>query len=108
MARPKKPRNTRCKPGAYYFKPRGIPMFDLEEISIEMDELEALKLSDFLAHSQEEGAKKMGISRATFGRIIEKARKKIVEAILQGKAIKISDSMPEGIEKKKSLRQPFN
>ncbi len=68
-------------------------MYSLEEIMLEHDELEALRLGDYLALSQEESAKEMKISRATFGRIIESARHKLVDGILNGKAIKIVDTL---------------
>ena len=90
MPRPKKHRQLCCDPAADYFKPRGIPMFELEEIVLEKDELEAIKLADLDALSHEQSAEKMLISRATFGRILEKGRNKIADAILNGKAIKIS------------------
>ncbi len=54
-----------------------------------MDELEALRLADFEGLYHEEAAKHMDISRATFGRIIDSARHKVAEAILQGKALRI-------------------
>ena len=90
MPRPCKHRRTRCIPEANYFKPRGIPMHLLEEIVIEKDELEAVKLADYDGLKHEEGAAKMNVSRATFGRILEKGRKKIAESIIKGKAIKIN------------------
>lgn len=90
MPRPCKHRRIRCRPEVRYFKPRGIPMHQLEEIVIEKDELEAVKLADFDALKHEEGAEKMNISRATFGRILEKGRKKIAESIIKGKAIRIN------------------
>lgn len=90
MPRPKKYRRTNCDPAAYYFKPRGIPLRELEECILEKDELEALKLADFDNLSHEEGAEKMEISRATFGRILKIARNKVAESIFKGKAIKIS------------------
>ena len=89
MPRPKKNRRLRCDPASLYFKPRGIPMRQLENIELERDEIEALKLADFDGLSQEEAAAKMEISRATFGRIIKNARNKIADAIINGKAIKI-------------------
>ncbi len=90
MPRPCKHRTTRCNPEADYFKPRGIPMRDLSETELERDELEAIKLADYDGLKHEEGAEKMKISRATFGRILEKGRRKIAEAIIHGKAIKIN------------------
>lgn len=64
-------------------------MYSLDEVELELDELEAIKLADFDEMFQEEAAKKMNISRATFGRIILKAHHKIADAIINGKAIKI-------------------
>jgi predicted DNA-binding protein (UPF0251 family) len=92
LPRPRKHRRTCCNPSAYYFKPRGIPVFELEEITLDHDELESLRLADFLAYSHEKAAKEMKISRATFGRIIEIARKKVVDGILNGKAIRINEN----------------
>ena len=65
-------------------------MFDLEEVTLEQDELESLRLADLLSFSQEKAAFEMKISRATFGRIVGGARKKLADAILNGKAVKIS------------------
>jgi len=89
MVRPKNPRCLRFNPEVLYFKPRGIPMSILEEEELFHDELEALKLHDVDGLDQVEAAKKMNISQPTFGRILDKAYKKIVIAIVKGKAIKI-------------------
>ncbi len=90
MPRPRKHRRVCCNPSVYYFKPRGIPVFELQEITLEHDELESLRLADLLAYSHEDAAAEMKISRATFGRIVESARKKVADGILNGKAIKIN------------------
>lgn len=94
MARPKKNRKIRCSPASYYFKPRGIPMADLQEVILEVDELEAIRLGDMLNYSHEKAALKMKISRATFGRIVNKARQKIAEGMINGNAIRISEDLP--------------
>lgn len=65
-------------------------MHKLDEIILDHDELEALRLADLLKHSQEQAADKMKISRATFGRIVSSAREKIADSILNGKAIRIN------------------
>ncbi len=91
MPRPKKYRKICCNHSTYYFKPRGIPTNELEEIIIEQEEVGALHLADLLAYSHEDAAKEMKISRATFGRILESARRKVADSILNGKAIKIND-----------------
>ena len=64
-------------------------MFDLEEVSLTVDEREALRLADFLGLSHEEAGKEMGVSRATFGRIVQSARKTIADAMINGKAIMV-------------------
>jgi len=89
LARPPKCRHVKLIPGVTYFKPRGIPMALLEEVKLTVDEFEALRLADLEAFSHERAVEKMKISRATFGRIIEKARQKMVDAIVNGKAILI-------------------
>jgi len=89
MARPCKCRHISGGPESSYFKPRGIPCSSLIEIVLTLDELEALKLADLNGEYQEEAAKKMNVSRQTFGIIIEKARKKLADAVVNGKALKI-------------------
>ncbi|MDD4027252.1 MAG: DUF134 domain-containing protein [Candidatus Shapirobacteria bacterium] len=89
MTRPKKNRCLRFNPEVLYFKPRGIPLSTLEEEELFHDELEALKLHDVDGLDQIEAAKKMNVSQPTFGRILDKAYKKIATAIIKGKAIKI-------------------
>jgi len=89
MPRPKKIRCLQFRPDVYYFKPQGIPLRMLEEVVLEPDELEALKLHDVDGLEQIKGAKKMGISQSTFARILDKAYKKIVDGVIFGKAIRI-------------------
>jgi uncharacterized protein len=89
MTRPKYCRKIECKPGAEYFKPKGIPASFLEEVIITLDEFEALRLADFEGLYHEDGASMMNVSRQTFGRIIVSARKKIADALVHGKALKI-------------------
>lgn len=95
MPRPKKYRCTKCKPDATYFKPRGIPLVDLEEISLTYDEMEAISLADYEGLYHEEAAKRMKISRQTFGRILNSAHQKVAECLLKGKALKIETQKME-------------
>jgi predicted DNA-binding protein (UPF0251 family) len=78
-------------PRADYFKPRGIPLRQLEYIALEVDELEALRLADHLGLSHEEAGDLMKVSRPTFGRIVGRARQKVADALLHGKAIQITN-----------------
>jgi predicted DNA-binding protein (UPF0251 family) len=89
MVRPQKNRFVAFKPNTSYFKPRGIPMLDLDEVRLTVDEREAIRLSDLQGLSHEEAGRCMGVSRATFGRIIQRARKAVADAIINGKAINI-------------------
>ncbi len=89
MARPKKRRKVAVHPSVSYFKPRGIPMMDLEEVQLTIDEREALRLADMDDLSHEEAGRRMGVSRATFGRIIQRARRVLADALINGKAIRI-------------------
>jgi predicted DNA-binding protein (UPF0251 family) len=89
MSRPFKCRHIGCEPGTTYFKPRGIPLSELNEVVLTVDEFEAVRLADLEGLYQEEAAKKMKISRQTFGNIISSAHGKIADAIINGKAIKI-------------------
>jgi len=76
-------------PGFTFYKPAGIPMHKLSEVTILLDEYEAVRLADLEGLYQEDAAKRMNVSRQTFGRIIEAAHKKIADALINGKAIKI-------------------
>ena len=82
-------RRVSREPDVVYFKPAGVPMRELEEVALTVDEFEALRLSDLEELSQEKSAKKMGISQPTFNRLVSSARKKAVDAIVNGKAIRI-------------------
>ncbi len=88
--RPKIRRCLRFQPKVYYFKPQGIPLKYLEEVVLLPDELEALKLYEIDGLEQTEAAAKMKISQPTFARVLDSAIKKVVLAIIKGKAIKIS------------------
>jgi len=72
-----------------YFKPQGIPLRLLEEVSLGADELEALKLYEVDNVSQTEAAEKMKISQPTFARILDSANQKIADALINGKAIRL-------------------
>jgi uncharacterized protein len=87
VARPQKERLVTCDPAISYFKPRGVPMREMEEVRLTIDQMEALRLADLEGLSQQEAGQKMGVSRATFGRIIQRARHVVAEALIHGKAI---------------------
>jgi len=89
MPNNKKLRRVSSIPGATYFKPAGIPLSSLEEVSFSIEEAEAIRLKDMENLDQEQCAGKMNISRSTFQRVLESARKKVADALLNGKAIRI-------------------
>ena len=89
MPRPRCCRTVGSMPASEYFKPRGIPLSDLEEIVLTIDEFEAVKLADYEQLYQEDAANRMKISRQTFGRIIDAAHQKLADALIHGKALKI-------------------
>jgi len=89
MPRPRLNRRIRFNPNVIYFKPQGIPMRGLEEIELTHEEVEALRLKNIEDLDQTECAQKMKTSQSTFQRILSSAYKKISQAIISGKAIKI-------------------
>jgi uncharacterized protein len=92
LARPKRLRRLAFTPPAHSFLPVGEEDHPTQKeiIVLTMDEFEALRLADLECHSQEKAAKKMGISRATFGRIVESGRSKVARTLVQGCRIEIS------------------
>jgi predicted DNA-binding protein (UPF0251 family) len=89
MSRPCCPRRIGFAPDATYFKPAGVPVCHLEQVTLTLDEVEALRLADLQGLYQEQAAKQMKISRPTFARIIEEARRKVAEALIHGKALRL-------------------
>lgn len=89
MPRPKNNRIVHEPPLFSAFKPIGIRAAATEQISLSLDEFEALRLADQLGHSHAEAADEMEISRSTFTRLIEQARKKIADFLILGKFLVI-------------------
>ena len=89
MTRPCKNRFVSGQPGSVVYKPAGIPARALEWVYLAMDEFETIRLLDHEGLDQEKAAGLMGISRPTVTRIYASARKKIAEALTEGKAISI-------------------
>lgn len=95
MARPLKSRRIGCAPAASYFKPVGVPLRELEEIVLNIDELEAMRLTDLEGMYQVAAAEQMGISRQTIGNILNSAHRKLADALLNGKALRIGPHTEE-------------
>ncbi len=90
MPRPTKWRRVDFMPEIAYFKPSGVPLSILDEVILSVEEAEAIRLKDLEGLQQEECADRMHISRPTFHRVLESARSKLADALINGKAIRIA------------------
>lgn len=89
MPRPKLPRQIQASPPALYFKPQGVPLRCLSEVRLSFEGLEAVRLADLQGLSGAAAARRMGISRHTFGRVLAEARRQIAAALVEGQALRI-------------------
>ena len=89
MPRPRCRRRISTDAVATYYKPAGIPLSELEEVRLSADEIEALKHCDLDERDQASAASRMDISQPTVHRTLQAARKKIADALINGKAIRI-------------------
>src|SRR5574344_2245437 len=89
MPRPKRRRMMATPPAVEGFRPFGVPITDIEPIELLFEEYESIKLTDYEGLTQEQAAERMNVSRPTFTRIYEKARRSIAQAFVEGKAILI-------------------
>jgi len=92
MGRQKKPRYCREFSGYNLFKPSGVPLGQLEVVEVALDELEAMRWCDFEGYDQETAAAEMGISRGTVQRLLYSGRKKLIDAVVHGKALVVSEA----------------
>ncbi len=97
--RPKKTRFIKCNPGERCFRPKCKPVGELEGVVLTIDEFEVLRLSHLKGLEQEDIAKEMKIHRSTVSRILTSAHKKITDALVNIKAIKIEGGCCEVIKK---------
>lgn len=95
MPRPKQCRRVCLSPSCTYFKPAGVPTRVLEEVTLSVDELEAMRLVDVDKLYHEQAAKQMNVSRRTFGRIVDEARRKTTRALIHGMALRIEGGVVE-------------
>ncbi|KFZ37682.1 hypothetical protein HR45_09695 [Shewanella mangrovi] len=87
MGRPKIPRIICGQPADSCFKPNGIPMTQLEQVSLNPDEFEALRLVDLQGMQQQQAAVEMQVSRQTLANLVKSGRKKMVDCLANGKAL---------------------
>ncbi len=88
MPRPKKTRFVSSYPTIAAFVPQGMPISG--EVMLSMEELEAIRLSDFERLDQESAANLMQVSRQTYGRILARARNIVGEALVTGKRLRVN------------------
>ncbi len=93
MPRPKKPRFVTGYPLMSAFVPEGIPVTG--ELTIAIEAMEAVRLSDFEGLDQESAAARMEISRQTYGRVLAEARQTIAAALVTGKILRIGGGIYE-------------
>ncbi len=89
MPRPLNARRIRGGMATGVFKPAGIPGRELEEIILGLDGAEAIRLADLEGLYQEAAARQMGVSRQTFGRILEDAHRIVADAIINRKMLRL-------------------
>jgi uncharacterized protein len=89
MPRPPIERSVGGVPRITLFKPAGVPTRELEQRALAVDELEAIRLVDLEGLSHEQAAEAMGVSRQTVGRVLERGRAIVADALVAGKAILI-------------------
>jgi len=87
--RPKKTRWIQCEPGERCFRPQCVQEKNLGGVSVTLDEFEALRLCDYEQLDQKKAAVKMRVHRSTVSRILTTARKKVADALVNIKAIRI-------------------
>jgi len=103
--RPKKTRWVKCEPGERCFRPQCKPLRELEGVNMTLDEFEAIRLSHLEGLDQEKVAKMMKVHRSTISRILESAHKKIADAFVNIKAIKIEGGYCKIVGKRKNERK---
>jgi len=89
MSRPRIKKKVEWHCNFTHITPVGQGIIQIEEILVSHEELEALRLKDCLGLEQKQAAKAMNISQPTFHRLLREARKKISDAIVNSKQIKI-------------------
>lgn len=82
-------RRVTSVPPVTQFRPVDIRAAELEEVRLLVEEAEAIRLNDLEGLDQEDCAQRMSVSRSTFSRILDSARHKIADALLNGKGIRI-------------------
>lgn len=96
--RPKKTRWVECKPGQRCFRPRFISQEKLKGVNLSIDEFEAIRLADLETLTQQQISKRMKVHRSTVSRILESGRRKVADALVNIKSIRIEGGCCKFIE----------
>ena len=91
MPRPRKRRRVRGTYREYYYKPQGVALSGLSHVTLTFDEIESLNYVDMQGMTMDAAAKRMDVSKPTLCRIVNGARKKMADAIINGKAINLKN-----------------
>jgi predicted DNA-binding protein (UPF0251 family) len=89
VPRPYKRRFVREEPNVSYYKPRGIPIGTIDEVVLNVDEYEAIRVKDHLGLLQKDAAQQLKVSQPTLHRILKSAHSKVADALVNGKALRI-------------------
>ena len=98
MSRPRIPRCVKFHPTITIFKPQGVPVSEIEEVTLLPEEIEALKLSDGDGLQQAVACVQLKVSQPTFARILASARKKVTRALVGGRAIRLGTTDEENCD----------
>jgi len=104
VPRPRKRRTFSNTVHPVIYKPAGVPLDGLRQITLLFEELEALRLADLQGLSQAASAELMGISRSTFQRILERAHRHVALALVEGQALQIVGSTFELMSSSRRVR----
>jgi len=103
MPRPLRIRRIFFQPRIRHFKPAGVPLANLDETILTFEEVEVIRLIDYENTEQSKAAKRMKISQPTLSRILNSARKKLADAVVNGKAIKLQGGKFQMVQPRKGL-----
>ncbi|MBN1663118.1 MAG: DUF134 domain-containing protein [Deltaproteobacteria bacterium] len=99
--RPKKTRWVACEPGERCFRPQCKPLDELEGIKLNLDEFEVLRLAHLEGYDQGKISKQMKIHQSTISRILASAHRKVTDALVNIKAIRIEQGCCQIIRRRK-------
>ena len=97
MPRPPLPRRVCCQLNGLGFRPIGAAAAKADALRIGVDELEAIRLADIEGLYQDAAAARMGVSRQTYARILNRARMAVARSLVEQKMLFVGDAASEAI-----------